>query len=68
MSKTPAELDHEIALGIAITKARAKSDQTNRRHSIWLTRDGEYRVRPMFESVNPLWTFVRNVPSDKELR
>lgn len=62
--KSPAQLDLEIA----VAKARAKTTQTNRRHSIWLTKDGEYRVRPMFESVNPLWVFVRNVPSDEELR
>jgi len=56
------------ALEDAIAKARAKTEQSNHRHSIWLTRDGEFRVRPMFEKVSPLWFLVRHVPSDDELR
>jgi len=56
------------ALEDAIAKALAKTEQSHRRHSIWLTRDGEYRVRPMGEKVTPLWFFVRDVPSEDELR
>jgi hypothetical protein len=55
------------ALEDAIAKARAKTEQSHHRHSIWLTREGEYRVRPMFEKVTPLWFFVRHVPSEEEL-
>lgn len=68
VTKATAQLDREIALEGAISKAREKAAQSNRRHSIWLTRDGEYRVRPMFEKVSPLWSFVRHVPSDEEMR
>ncbi len=57
----------EQALEKAVTKARDKSAATNHRHSIWLTREGEFRVRPMFEKVSPLWTLVQHVPSEKEL-
>lgn len=56
------------ALEDAIAKARAKTAQSHHRHSIWLTREGEFRVRPMFEKVSPLWFFVRHVPSEDELR
>jgi hypothetical protein len=56
------------ALEDAVDKARAKTEQTHRRHSVWLTREGEYRVRPMGEKVTPLWFFVRDVPSEEELR
>lgn len=55
------------ALDKAIAKAREKSAAMNHRHSIWLTREGEFRVRPMSEKVSPLWTFVQHVPSDKEM-
>ena len=56
------------ALEDAVAKARAKTEQSHHRHSIWLTRDGEFRVRPMFEKVSPLWFFIRHVPSEDELR
>ena len=56
------------ALDTAIAKAREKARQSNHRQSIWLTREGELRVRPMFEKVSPLWTLVRHVPSEDELR
>lgn len=56
------------ALEDAMTKARAQVARSDHRQSIWMTRDGELRVRPMFETVSPLWFFVRHVPSDDELR
>jgi len=61
------EINEELAAA-TVAKARAKAAQSNRRQSIWLTREGEYRVRPMFEKVSPLWSLVRHVPSDDELR
>jgi hypothetical protein len=56
------------ALEDAISKARVKTEQSHHRQSIWLTREGEFRVRPMSEKVSPLWFFVRDVPSEDELR
>ena len=56
------------ALEDAIAKARAKTEQSHHRQSIWMTREGEFRARPMFEKVSPLWFFVRHVPSEDELR
>ena len=56
------------ALEDAIAKARVKTEQSHHRQSIWLTREGEFRVRPMSEKVSPLWFFVRDVPSEDELR
>ncbi len=47
------------ALDDVIAKARVKTEQSHRRHSIWLTREGEFRVRPMGETVSPLCFFVR---------
>ena len=54
------------ALGIAVTKASAKAAQSNQRQSIWLTEEGEFRVRPMFEKVSPLWTLVRHLSPEDE--
>ena len=75
--KSPAQLQREIdevlakpsaALDAAITKARTESLRSNRRQTVWRTETDEFRVRPMGEKVNPLWWFVRHVPSDAELR
>jgi len=75
--KSPAQLQREIdevlakpsaALEAAIAKARTKSSESNRRQTVWRTENNEFRVRPMGEKVNPLWWFVRHVPSDAELR
>jgi hypothetical protein len=75
--KSPAQLQREIdeilanpssALEAAVSKARAKADESNRRQTVWRTENGEFRVRPMGEKVNPLWWFVRHVPSEAELR
>jgi hypothetical protein len=75
--KSPAQLQREIdevladpsaALDAAIAKARTKASESNRRQTVWRTENDEFRVRPMGEKVNPLWWFVRHVPSDAELR
>jgi len=75
--KTPAQLQREIdevlanpsgALDAAVAKARTKASESNRRQTVWRTENDEFRVRPMGEKVNPLWWFVRHVPSDAELR
>jgi len=67
----PAQLQRDIdsfALENAVAKARTETTRSNRRQTIWQTREGEYRVRPMFEKVSPFWSLVRHVPSDDELR
>jgi hypothetical protein len=51
-------------LETAITKAQEKAEQSHHRQSIWLTKEGEFRIRPMFEKVSPLWTLVQHVPSE----
>ena len=61
------EINEELAAA-TVAKARTKATQSNRRQTIWLTREGEFRIRPMFEKVSPLWSLVRHVPSDDELR
>jgi len=61
------EIDEELTAA-TVAKARTKATQSNRRQTIWLTREGEFRIRPMFEKVSPLWSLVRHVPSEDELR
>jgi hypothetical protein len=71
VTKSPAQIQRDIDEELAaatVAKARTKATQSNRRQTIWLTREGEFRIRPMFEKVSPLWSFVRHVPSDDELR